>query len=210
MKISFHYRIVCIFFKLLFKICYRGEIYGLENIPENGGVIFASNHVSHLDPPLIAVHSKRQPVYSLARSTLFNKWNRWFYNRLYMVGINREKGSDIHAIKEILQLLKNGNAISMFPEGTRSTTGIPQRGKKGIGLFVSRSQVPVIPVRIFGTFEAFPKGARFLNFKPHLTIVYGKPLYPQTFDTCMNTPDPIQAISDRIMQEICNIQIPEK
>ena len=69
-NLSFCYRLVCWFFKLLFKMAYKGRLYGLENIPATGGFILAGNHVSYLDPPLIAVHASRQPVYSFARQTL--------------------------------------------------------------------------------------------------------------------------------------------
>ncbi len=205
-NISFSYRCVSLFFKILFKFVYRGKIYGEENIPTEGAFILASNHVSHMDPPLIAIHCRRQPVFSFARSTLFKRGIGWFYRRLNMIPVDREKGNDVGSIRRVLQILKRGYPVLMFPEGTRSITGIPQRAKKGVGLFVVRSGVPVVPVRIFGTFEALPKGKHFLNFKPRLSIIYGKPLYPQDFEACRQEEDCLQAISDRIMQSICQIQ----
>lgn len=205
-NLSFCYRLVSIFFKIIFKLGYHGKLYGLENIPQSGGFIFAGNHVSYLDPPLIAVHANRQPVYSFARNTLFKKGIGWFFKRLYMIGVDRDKGSDIHSIKRVLQLLKEGNPVLMFPEGTRSPTGVLQRAKKGIGLFVMKANVPVVPVRIFGSFEAWPKGAKRPNFKPNISIIYGKPLMPEAFLECQQEADPMQAISDKVMQAIANLQ----
>ena len=205
-NLSFCYRLVSAFFKIIFKFGYHGKLYGLENIPSSGGFIFAGNHVSYLDPPLIAVHANRQPVYSFARNTLFKKGIGWFFKRLYMIGVDRDKGSDIHSIKRILQLLKEGNPVLMFPEGTRSPTGVLQRAKKGIGLFVTKANVPVVPVRIFGSFEAWPKGAKRPNFKHNISIVFGKPLMPEAFLECQHEADPMQAISDKIMQAIANLQ----
>ena len=195
------------FFKIIFKKAYHGKLYGLENIPTSGGFILAGNHVSYLDPPMIAVHANRQPVYSFARKTLFKRGIGWFFRRLYMIDVDRDKGSDIHSIKRVLQLLKDGNPVLMFPEGTRSVTGVLQRAKKGIGLFMMKAHVPIVPVRIFGTYEAWPKGKSLPNFKPNISIVYGKPLMPEDFESCKSEPDPMQAISDKVMQAIANIQV---
>lgn len=209
-NLSFCYRLVCWFFHFIFEKAYKGKLYGLENIPSTGGFILAGNHVSYLDPPFIAIHASRQPVYSFARQTLFKRGIGWFFRRLYMIPVDRDKGSDIHSIKRILKLLADGNSVQMFPEGTRSPTGLPQRAKKGIGLFVSKAKVPVVPVRIFGTYEAWPKGAKWPNFKPNVVIVYGKPIsYEELAADAQNQKDPMQAISDRIMQEIARLQCPQ-
>lgn len=205
-NLFFCYRTVSCFFKIIFKKAYHGKLYGLENIPASGGFILAGNHVSYLDPPLIAVHTSRQPVYSFARKTLFKKGIGWFFKRLYMIGVDRDKGSDVHSIKRVLQLLKEGHPVLMFPEGTRSVTGVLQRAKKGIGLFMIKANVPVVPVRIFGSYEAWPKGKKFPNFKSKISIVFGKPLMPEDFENCKTDPDPMQAISDKVMQAIANIQ----
>ena len=208
-NLTFSYRMVSFFFKIIFKKLYRGKLYGLENIPSSGGFILAGNHVSYLDPPLIAVHCPSQPVYSFARKTLFKRGIGWFFKRLYMIGIDRDKGNDIHSVKQILHLLKSGKPVLMFPEGTRSPTGILQRAKKGIGLFMTKANVPIVPVRIFGTFEAWPKGAKRPNFKHNISIVYGKAMYPKDFEDCKQTADPMQSISDRVMQAIASLQITE-
>lgn len=205
-NLSYAYRFVTFIFRTGFKLLYKGKIYGLENIPINGGFILAGNHVSHLDPPMIAGHCPRQPVFSFARSTLFKKGIRWLYHRLNMIPVDREKGSDLKAIKKVLSLLEQGHPVMMFPEGTRSLTGIPQRPKKGIGMFAIRSGVPVVPVRIFGTYEALPKGKHWPSFKSSLTIVYGKPLSKEDFEDCRTEKDLAQAVSDRIMQAISQIK----
>ena len=197
---------VSCFFRIIFKKLYHGKLYGLENIPTSGGFILAGNHVSYLDPPLIAVHANRQPVYSFARKTLFKTGIGWFFKRLYMIDVDRDKGSDIHSIKRVLQLLKEGHPVLMFPEGTRSVNGVLQRAKKGIGLFMTKANVPIVPVRIFGSYEAWPKWKVLPNFKSKITIVFGKPLMPKDFEKCKEDSDFMQAISDKVMQSIANIQ----
>lgn len=204
-NISFCYKVITFLFGVLFKNFYRGRIYGNENIPKSGGFILACNHVSHMDPPLVAVHCPRQPVYSFARSTLFKRGVCWLYNRLYMIPVDREKGADMKAIRNILSLLKSGNPVLMFPEGTRSVNGIMQRAKKGIGLFVEKACVPVVPVRIFGTFDALPKGKLWPSFKKELDIVFGRPINMDDFADCLNDEDAAQSIADKIMHAIANI-----
>ena len=195
-------------FRCIFTIGYRQKCFGLENVPEQGGFILAGNHVSYLDPPFVASFCPRQPVYSFARKTLFKCGIAWWFRRLYMLGVDRDKGSDLQAFRNVLQLLKAGQVVQMFPEGTRSPNGVLQRGKKGIGWFILRARVPVVPMRIFGTFEAWPKGKRLPSFKPQVSLVFGKPLLPEAFDDCQNEPEPFQAASDRVMQAIANLYPP--
>lgn len=192
---------------MLFKWGYHGQIAGLQHIPAEGGFMLAGNHVSYLDPPLIGVHSTRQPVYSFARRTLFKRGIGWLFRRLCMVGVDREK-SDLATMRRVLQLLKEGHPVMLFPEGTRSPTGVLQRGKKGIGWFIQHANVPVVPVRIFGTFEAWPKQAKWPRLGVRISIVYGKPLVSDDFADCRQAPDVFQAISDRVMQAIANLQDP--
>lgn len=197
------------FFKVVFKVFFRGKVVGLENVPKEGGLILASNHVSHLDPPFIAASANRHPVFSLARKTLFKKGIvNWFYKRLNMIPLDRERGSDLKALKTVFKRLEEGNILSLFPEGTRSLNGQPQSPKKGIGMIAHRSKAPVVPVRIFGSFEALQKGSKKPNWGQKITIVFGKPLHSKEFEDCLKKEDRYQEISNRIMQAICSIQNP--
>jgi len=125
-----------------------------------GPVILASNHASYLDPPLVGAGLKRDINY-LAREDLFdvpvvgNVLRRW-----NSVPVDRD-GGGAAGLKAILDRLLNGGAIILFPEGTRSRDGSLQKARSGIGLTVIKSTAPVIPVRVFGTYEAFGRNMRF-------------------------------------------------
>jgi 1-acyl-sn-glycerol-3-phosphate acyltransferase len=160
-----------------FRLKFRTSVSGLENIPASGGVIIASNHASYLDPPFIASPIRHRFVRYMARDTLFkppvaSRVLHW----LGVVPLSREKG-DVAAIKTAIHLLKSGECVGLFPEGTRTLNGQIQEPKGGIGFLIAKAGVPVVPVFIQGTFEAYPKGARKMKSHP-LGVVYGKPILP--------------------------------
>lgn len=161
-------------FRLMYATYFRWRVYHPERVPLSGPVILASNHLSFLDPPLVGSGVPR-PINYLARKTLFRfpgigallrSWNA--------VPVDRDGGS-ASGLKEILDRLKRGGAIIMFPEGTRSLTGELQPARSGIGLAIIKSAAPVVPVRVFGTFEAYGKGVKVP--RPHRVVVkYGLPM----------------------------------
>jgi len=150
---------------------------GLENIPDSGGLIIASNHASYLDPPVLAAPIKNREVRFMARDTLFkNPVASFIFYRIGVVPLSREKG-DVAAIKTAIQLLKSGQCVGLYPEGTRTLDGNIQEPKGGIGFLIAKADVPVVPVYIRGTFEAFPKGAGKIKSHP-IHVSYGKPILP--------------------------------
>jgi len=159
-------------FRLMYATYFRWRVFHPERVPLEGPVILASNHLSFLDPPLVGSGVHRGINY-MARKTLFRypgigallrSWNA--------VPVDRDGGSAA-GLKEILDRLKRGGAIIMFPEGTRSLTGELQPARSGIGLAIIKSSAPVVPVRVFGTFEAYGKGVKFP--RPHrVQVKYGE------------------------------------
>lgn len=134
--------------------------YGLPNLPERGGFILASNHKSHLDPVFLGASSPRQLSY-IARSSLFKGGGffSWLIKSLNAYPLRRS-ATDRSALNKAVEILVNGGALVIFPEGTRSETGEIQEGKTGIGYIALRLGVPVIPVFLDGTEKALPKGSK--------------------------------------------------
>ncbi|MBV9275126.1 MAG: 1-acyl-sn-glycerol-3-phosphate acyltransferase [Verrucomicrobia bacterium] len=181
------------------------KVFGQENLIQDGPAILASNHASYLDPPLVGV-SCPNDIYYLARKSLMD-WPilGWLIKQLNTIPIDRERG-DLGAVKAVLRILKAGKQVIMFPEGTRSSDGKLQPGRAGIGLIIAKSLVPVVPVRIFGSFDALPRsgGLRFTRIK----VVIGKPLYFRKEDVAGDERDAYQALSDRVMAAIAELQVP--
>jgi 1-acyl-sn-glycerol-3-phosphate acyltransferase len=162
------------FFRAFYKYYCGCSVYNPERVPLNGPVILASNHASFLDPPLVGSGLKRGINY-LARENLFRfPVLGWILHRWQVVPVDRE-GGGAKGLKAILDRLLAGGAIILFPEGTRTRDGNLQPARSGIGLTVIKSTAPVVPVRVFGTYEAFGRHMRF----PHprrIAVKYGCPL----------------------------------
>lgn len=171
---NFSYRIGWIFFRTFFSTWVRCRYCNPERVPLSGPVILAANHASFIDPPVIGAGLTRQVNY-LARNTLFDvpivgrilkSWK--------VVPVDREGGGGA-GLKAILERLLEGGVILLFPEGTRSIDGNLREAKSGIGLTVIKSVAPVVPVRVFGTFEAYSRHMKFPRPR-RVFVKYGRPI----------------------------------
>ena len=147
-----------------------------EHVPAEGPVLLVSNHQSFLDPPLCGAGLTRELDY-IARDSLFH--NRWFgrYIRsLNAFPIARDQ-ADLTAIRSVIQRLRQGRAIVLFPEGTRSADGRIGAIKSGIELIARRSGATTVPVVVDGAFEAWPRH-QALPGMGRIWIYYGTPISP--------------------------------
>jgi 1-acyl-sn-glycerol-3-phosphate acyltransferase len=189
---------------LVGKLAFDFKVYGRENLIEEGGVILASNHQSYLDPPCIGMACRRE-IFYLARNTL---QQRPFIGpviaRLNTVPVDRDRG-DISSIKAIIRLLRAGNRVIIFPEGTRSLDGNLQPARAGLGMIIAKTLVPVVPMRVFGTFEALPRTGG-LRLRP-ISVVVGQPIRFADAELKGDRSN-YQDLSNRVMAEIAKLQLP--
>jgi len=166
--------------RLLANIFWKFRVFGLENLPREGGVLLASNHQSVLDPVLVAMVLPRE-MHFMARRTLFrNPVFRAIIVRYNAFAIERDT-ADVKGVKIAIARLEAGNILLVFPEGTRTGDGSIGRMKPGIGMLAERAAVPIVPVLIDGAYEVLPKGALFPRLG-RISIVFGKPLPPVNDD----------------------------
>ncbi len=188
-----------IFYKVrpVFKKLLRINVEGLENIPTDGGCIIASNHRSNLDPFVLNTISTR-PIFFMAKEELFKiPVLGWAIRKAGAIPVKRNK-RDIGALKKASQLLKEGYCIGIFPEGHRAKPKQFRKPQSGVGLLVSKTKAPVIPVRIEGTDDVFPVGSSFPKlFKYPIYVKVGKPIF---FSNIENKD--YQEIANYIMEEI--------
>ncbi len=180
---------------------------GIENIPEKGPVIFASNHSSFYDPPVIGIKCPR-PIHYLARDSLFKGF---FGECLHAIGtIPVARGTaDVRSIKAILRALKNKEATAIFPEGTRSLDGTLKAPQAGTGMIAIKAKARVVPTRIFGAFEAYGRAQTLPSLGIPIHVAYGKSLDPDSLDTGEANPERYLEASKRIMQAIESIRLPK-
>jgi len=141
--------------RVFFRVFYDFRVEGLENIPKTGALIIAGNHLSNADPPAIGgfaglVRDSR----FMAKKELFEiPVLGWFFRRCGYISVDRKRTiGDFGALEGAIAALNKGESVVMFPEGTRSKTGKPQKPKSGIGFLVYKTGAPVLPVKIEGTF----------------------------------------------------------
>ncbi len=198
----FHY-----LFKTLFSMFFRGDVAGVENIPREGAFLLAGNHASHLDPPAIGSNVPRQ-ISFFARKTLWKGGVlSWWMDQAGCIPVDRDGGSDVSAIKRVLKTLQEGKALILFPEGTRSKDGSLQPPKSGVGMIACRARVPVVPVRIFDSHQAWGRGGRFTPGVP-VSIIYGAPLQVADIDDKTAGKERYQIASERIMAAIAQLERP--
>lgn len=159
--------------QMFFKTFYRYKVYGLEHYIE-GGALVAANHVSFFDPPVIAA-SCPDEIHFLARHTLFKSLFGKFIAALNAHPVQRDS-SNVRAIKDISQLVQQGNKVLIFPEGTRSQDNKLQLIKPGIGLLLSRSESAILPAYIHGTYEAWDRSRKFPKLWGKIAVVFGSPI----------------------------------
>ena len=143
---------------LFFRVPYHLRIEGRKNIPWRGPVVLVANHQSYFDPTLVGLVAEPRPVRSLARATLFN--NPLFAGLIRSLGAVpiRQQRADPAAMKTLVELLNDGRAVMLFPEGQRTPDGLVHEFQRGLLLVLKRAGAPVVPVAIEGAFDVYPRG----------------------------------------------------
>jgi 1-acyl-sn-glycerol-3-phosphate acyltransferase len=195
MKAPINYKIGRILFYFFYKVLGL-RIDGLENVPEKGGVIIAPNHRSNYDPPLVGCPVRSRVIYFLAKKGLFiNRPVSWVLKSVCAIPVDTDN-PDVKTMRIFVNLLKEGKAVMMFPEGQRSMNNEFLPPLPGVGYLSIRTKVPVVPALITGTHESMLN--HFLRKTP-LTLKFGKPLYPEYKQANMKN---AAKFTEKIMEKI--------
>ncbi len=201
---EFPYRSALFFLRGIFRCLGGLTLVGEENIPAEGGVILASNHLSHVDPPALSSKTKRH-VRFMAKAELWHpKPVGWWMDSIGNFPVRRGT-ADRRAIKKAIDLLEEGWVIAIFPEGTRSRDGTLGEPEMGIGLIVMKAKCPVVPTVIFGTDKILPVGDKRLHRNP-AKVVFGKPVYLDDIFEQKESREGMAEIGRRIMTAIAELQ----
>lgn len=160
-------RVIVIFsLRMFFNLFFKVTVKNIENIPKHGGAIICPNHINAWDTVLIPSHIKRV-IYFMGKEELYkNKFIGWFLKKLATFPVKRGK-ADVGAIKTSISLLKKGELLGIYPEGTRNSENKDLKGKNGALVIANATSVPIIPIGISGDLK--PGGK--------VTINIGEPIY---------------------------------
>ncbi|MGK0190486.1 MAG: 1-acyl-sn-glycerol-3-phosphate acyltransferase [Verrucomicrobiales bacterium] len=200
------YRFGYTLFRLAGIAFYDHRVIHKERLIQDGPVIVVSNHVSYVDPPMVGI-CYDDDIFYLARKSLFVGPAKWFYEQWNSIPVDQEN-PDFTGLKSIIKIVRSGERVLIFPEGNRSPDGQLQKGEAGVGLVVAKSRCRVQPVRIFGAHEALPRGTSIPR-PSRLRIVVGHPIEFSPEELAVKGREAYQAISDRLMDEIGSIKLPE-
>ena len=149
----FQFIITHIFYMIRLKLVYRMEVQGLENVPKDNAYIVAPNHLSTLDPPMIAAILPR-PVAFMAKKELFNNpILRWWLNWLGAFAVDRENLS-VSTIRTVLTIKKTEWVFGIFPQGTRQIPGTISHITKGFASLAKTTKCGILPIGLIGTNES--------------------------------------------------------
>ena len=184
----------------LLRALFRTRYLGLENVPQ-GPAILAGNHVSYLDPVLLWCGTPR-PVHFVAKAELWkNRWLGWILDRLYAFPVHRGT-ADREMITTATALLKSGDLMGMFPEGTRShepDSGELGEAHGGVSFIALRAGVPIVPVRFSGTDKAWSRGHKLPRFAK-VTVRFLEPVHPDSFEG--GRKERMEALTAEVMRRI--------
>lgn len=191
----------------LLTLIFRPWVIGHENIPEQGGVIMASNHLSFIDSIFLPLYMHRR-ISFLAKSDYFTGRGPtgWFLRNFLlgtgMLPIDRSGGKASEAsLQTGLGVLARGDVLGIYPEGTRSPNGKMYRGRTGVARMILEAGVPVVPVAMVGTDEVMPIGQKLPKIR-RIGIVIGEPLDFSRFQGMEGDRFILRSITDEIMYEL--------
>jgi 1-acyl-sn-glycerol-3-phosphate acyltransferase len=209
------YYLLHLVLKPLTRLVYRPVIEGTEHVPRTGALILASNHLSFADSIVIPLVAPRKICY-LAKAEYFSgngpfgRVREATFRALGAIPVDRVAARSAQVSLELaLQVLQDGDAFGIYPEGTRSRDGRLYRGRTGVAWLAMKAAAPVVPVGVIGTGEIMPVGSRFPRVR-RVTVRFGEPL---CFDDLAAKHPPAVArrlATDQIMDAIARLSGQER
>lgn len=140
----------------IFRLLYNVQLEGAENLPKQGPLIICANHTSAIDPIILGISMPYRKIYSMAKAELFkNKLFGYLLGKLGVFPVKRGE-ADIRSIKTSLKVLKEGQIMGIFPEGTRNRTG-EVKAEPGVAMIAVKARAKVLPVAIISNYKLFKK-----------------------------------------------------
>lgn len=193
-------------FKSVARAFFSHKVINREKLVEEGPVLIVANHQSYVDPPFLGI-AYEEGIYFFAKKPLFKGIFKWALPLCQAIPIDQDN-PDPQSLKTIIRLLRAGNRVMVFPEGSRTPDGRMHRGMAGVGLILSKTKVPVQPLRIEGAYEAWPIGAPRPRIHP-ITVTVGDLMSFTNEELNAKGKDAYQHLADRMMEAIADLPASE-
>lgn len=191
------YPFVKVLVKTIFKILFKVTIVGKENVPQEGNGVLCCNHISNFDPLTMAVYLDRLPRYIAKKELFQNKILGALLRNLQAFPIDRQAVMDMKAFKTAINVLKGGELLGIFAEGTRVKEGEDKAAKAGVAMFALKGDAPVIPVAISGSYR----------FRSEIRIEFGKPMTLEEYRGARITTDMMEEVTEKIMGRVREMKV---
>ena len=187
----------------LLRFFYRVRVEGAENLPGEGPVILASNHLSFSDSIFLPLVMRRRVTFVAKAEYFEDPKTAWFFRAVGQIPVKRGGGSaSARALESAREVLENGKVFGIYPEGTRSPDGRLYKGHTGVARLALQTGAPVVAVAMVGTCEAQPIGQAVPRFFMPITIRFSRPLTFERFADRADEPRALRQITDEIMYEL--------
>lgn len=194
-----------IIMRLLLLLLTRWQVKGRENIPAEGPLLVVANHLNNADPPLLGVSLNRKVVFMAKQELFRSPFSSYFVRSFGAFPVHRGQ-LDKRAFRQADQILAQGLALVMFPEGKRSKSGQLQPAFPGSALIALRSGAPILPVAITGTEKI--KGIAWILRRPVITVNIGHPFHLPPVNSKLTKVE-LAKLTNFIMQRIAELLPPE-
>ncbi|WP_031515249.1 lysophospholipid acyltransferase family protein [Streptomyces sp. NRRL F-5123] len=195
---------------LLMRVLYRPVVEGAQDIPGDGPVILAGNHVTFIDSIFLSLAVKRQ-VYFIGKDEYVTgkgvkgRLMAWFFTTCGMIPVDRDGGhGGVAALMTGRRVLEEGRIFGIYPEGTRSPDGRLYRGRTGVARLALMTGAPVVPFAMVGTDKVQPGGSGMLRIAP-VAIRFGRPLEFARYDGMDRDRYVLRAVTDEVMSEVMRL-----
>ncbi|WMI81676.1 lysophospholipid acyltransferase family protein [Anaerotignum sp. MB30-C6] len=185
--------IVRVYFKIMFKI----TVVGKENVPQDGNGVLCCNHISNYDPLTMAVYLDRLPRFIAKKELFGNKVFGAILRNLKAFPVDRQAAMDMKAFKTAVNVLKGGELLGIFAEGTRVKEGEEKAAKAGVAMFALKGEAPVIPVAISGEYK----------FRNEVRIEFGAPMTLEEYRGARITTSTMEEITEKIMGKVQEMKV---